>query len=44
MTEKFGTDEDVSRVLKYDVSDFTKSINGITPEIILLIFLIHIQI
>ena len=32
MTEKFGTDEDVSRVLKYAVSAFTKSINGITPE------------
>ena len=32
MNEKFGTDEDVSRVLKYAVSAFTKSINGITPE------------
>ena len=32
MTEKFGTDEDFSRVLKYAVSAFTKAINGITTE------------
>lgn len=32
MDKKFGTDEDVCRVLKCGVSVFTKSINGITPE------------